>query len=127
VAGADGEWRDGATMTSEMAAEASTDEEQATELAVGFDDLFVLSTGGVDAFVLNWNESETAPPFYVDVGDRRFAFTSDTYLVTGHGAQLPEFLSAEEAEGRLTLLVEREGRYLVYSHDPNAPEDDEAE
>jgi hypothetical protein len=101
--------------------------EQATELTVGFDDLFVLSTGGVDAFVLNWNEAENPPPYYIDVGDRRFAFTADTYLVTGHGADLPEFIQAEEAEGRLTLLVEREGRYLVYSYDPNAPEDEEDE
>lgn len=99
--------------------------EQATELTVGFDDLFVLSTDGVDAFVLNWNEAENPPPFYIDVGGRRFAFTADTYLVRGHGADLPRYLTAEEAEGRLALLVERDGRYLVYSHDPNAPEDDE--
>ena len=107
-------------MTSELT-------EQATELTVGFEDLFVLSAGVVDAFVLNWNEAEAPPPYHVDVGDRRFAFTADTYLVTGHGAGLPEYLAAEEAEGRLTLLVEREGRYLVYRHDPAAPEDDEAE
>ena len=47
--------------------------------------------------------------------------------MNGHGAQLPEYLTAEEAEGRLTLLVERDDRYLVYSHDPNAPDDDEDE
>ncbi len=105
-------------MTSEMA-------EQPTELAIGFEDLFVLSTGGMDAFVLNWNEAANPPPFYVDVGDRRFALTANTYLVNGHGAQLPEYLTTEEAEGRLTLLVERDDRYLVYSHDPNAPDEDE--
>ena len=108
----------GVPMTSETS-------EQATELTIAFEDLFVLSTGGVDAFVLNWNEHEVPPPYFIDVAGRRFSFTAATYLVTGHGAQLPEYLSAEEAEGRLALLVERDGRYLVYSHDPNAQDDSE--
>ncbi len=111
-------------MTSEIA---ESEFDQETDRAVEFEDLFVLSTDGVDIFVLNLNEDDAPPPFYVDVGDRRFSFTSTTYLVKGHGAQLPEFVTAEEAEGRLVLLVERDERYLVYSHDPNAPDEDDEE
>ena len=72
---------------------------------------------------------EGTPPFYLNVEGREFSLQpSNTYLVTGHGAALPSWIQAEEAEGRLTVLAERGGRYLVYSHDTTAvDEEDEDE
>lgn len=127
----------------------------ATEVVVTFDDMTVLSQGGVDVFVLNWNEGEDPPPYYVVVvGDggelhsvrlrhalvdagarvqdparagvagRRFAFAASTLLVTGHRALLADYLREHQAEGRIPLLVERDGRYLVYLHDPHEGEDE---
>lgn len=96
-----------------------------TELAVGFDDMTVLSEGGVDVFLLDWVQAEDVPPYYIDVAGRRFAYTAVTFLTKGHSAQLPDFVRAQEAEGKLVILVEREGRYLAYVHDPNAPVEDD--
>lgn len=98
--------------------------EQTTSVTVTFDDLYLLTAedpeGEVDVFVLNWNEEPVPPPFYVAVADRRFAFNGTTYLVRGHGADLPRFVRSEEAEGRLVVFVEREDRLLTYVHDPVA-------
>ena len=98
-------------------------------MTVGFQDLHMVSSGGVDVFALNLNDWPHPPPFYLEVDGRLFSLQpSNTYLVTGHGAKLPEWITAEEAEGRLTVLGEREDRYLVYSHDTLAvDEDDEDE
>lgn len=98
-------------------------------MTLGFNDLYIVSTGGVDVFALNLNNWEGPPPFYLNVEGREFALQpSNTYLVTGHGAGLPTWIQAEEAEGRLTVLAERAGRYLVYSHDTTAvDEEDEDE
>jgi len=96
-----------------------------TELAVGFDDMTVLSEGGVDVFLLDWVQADDVPPYYIDVAGRRFAYTAQTFLTKGHSAQLPDYVRAQEAEGKLVILVEREGRYMAYVHDPNAPVEDE--
>jgi hypothetical protein len=98
--------------------------EAATEVEVTFDDMTVLSEGGVDVFVLNWNHSEDPPPFYVDVAELRFAFSASTLLVTGHKALLADYVREQQAEGRIPLFVEREGRYYVYLHDPHAGDDE---
>lgn len=98
-----------------------------TSMSVTFDELYVLESGGVDCFVLDWNEAPALPPYYITVDGRRFAYTGTTYLVKGHGAQLPQWVQAEEAAGRLALFVERDGRLMGYLHDPAAgAEDDEA-
>ncbi len=95
-------------------------------ITVGFQDLHIVSSGGVDVFALNLNDWPHPPPFYLEVDGRQFALQpSNTYLVTGHGARLPEWITAEEAEGRLTVLAEREDRYLVYSHDTLATDEDD--
>ena len=52
---------------------------------------------------------------------------SNTHLVSGHGAQLPNWITNEESEGRLTILVERNERYLVYIHDTLAIDEDDDE
>lgn len=97
-------------------------------MALGFSDLYLVSTGGVDVFALNLNTWEGTPPFYLEVEGRQFSLQpSNTYLVTGHGAALPTWLQAEESEGHLTVLAERGGRYLVYSHDTTAVDEDEDE
>jgi len=100
-------------------------------MTLGFQDLHLVSSGGVDVFAVDLNDWRGKLPFYMEVDGRRFALQpSNTYLVTGHGARLPNWVAAEEAEGRLTILAERDTRYLVYSHDTRAveePEDDEAE
>jgi hypothetical protein len=94
-------------------------------MTVGFQDLHMVSSGGVDVFALNLNDWPNPPPFYLEVSGRLFSLQpSNTYLVTGHGSQLPEWITAEEAEDRLTVLVERNGRYLVYGHDTLVTEDD---
>jgi hypothetical protein len=98
-------------------------------MTVSFQDLHMVSSGGVDVFALNLNDWPEQPPFYLEVDGRQFVLQpSNTYLVTGHGARLPEWIAAEEAEGRLTVLAERGPRYLVYSHNTlTTSEDDEDE
>mgnify|MGYP001309759289 FL=1 len=97
-------------------------------LDITFNDLNILSTGGVDVLVLNLNEWDNDIPFYLDIDERIFALQpSNTYLVSGHGAQLPIWITDEESEDRLTILVERNERYLVYSHDTLATDDDDSE
>ena len=97
-------------------------------MSLRFSDLYIVATGGVDVFALNLNRWEEAPPFYLDVEGRRFVLQPhNTHLVNGHGAQLPQWIEAEESEGRLTVLGEREGRYLVYSHDTLAVDEEDDE
>ncbi len=104
-------------------------DDETKTMTLGFDDLHVVSTGGVDVFALSLRTWDQALPFYLEIEGREFALQpSNTYLVTGHGADLPEWTQAEEAEGRLTVLAERDGRYLVYSHDTLAiDKEDEAD
>ena len=97
-------------------------------LDITFNDLNILSTGGVDVLVLNLNEWNNDIPFYLEIDQRLFALQpSNTHLVSGHGAQLPNWITNEESEGRLTILVERNERYLVYIHDTLAIDEDEDE
>lgn len=96
-------------------------------MTLGFSDLYIVSAEGRDVFALNLNMWDHTPPFYLDVEGRQFAMQAVTYLVTGHGARLPEFVESEENEGRLTVLAERNGRYLVYSHDTTPVEVEEEE
>ena len=107
-----------------------TTTEALTEIEVTFDDLTVLSEGGVDVFVLDWGV-ESAPPYFIHVGERRFEFSASTLLVSGHSALLPAWVREQESEGRIPLLVERDERYYLYLHDPaaqaEAPDEDEAE
>ncbi len=99
-----------------------------SELAVTFDDMTVLTEGGSDVFVVNLNESDEPPPYYVEVAGRRFSFEGATFLIQGHSAVMPEWVREHEAEGRLVLLGEREDRYLRYVHDPaEEVEDEEAD
>ena len=103
-------------------------DEEAKTMTLGFNDLYLVSTGGVDVFALNLNTWEGTPPYYLNVEGREFALQpSNTYLVTGHGGALPAWLQAEEAEGHLTVLAERDGRYLVYSHDTTAVDEEDEE
>ncbi len=102
-------------------------DEESKTMTLGFSDLYIVSTGGRDVFALNLNMWDHTPPFYLDVEGRQFALQAATYLVTGHGARLPEWVESEESEGRLTVLAERDGRYLVYSHDTAVEEEDEEE
>lgn len=97
-----------------------------TEVAVTFDDMTVLSEGDVDVFVLNWNDTDEPPPYWVDVAGRRFGFTSTTFLVVGHRALLSDYVREQEAAGRLVLLVERFNRFLAYVHDPAAQAEEDA-
>lgn len=96
-----------------------------TALTLGFDDLFVLSTGGRDVFVYNMNEAATPPPFYLTVDGRRFHLTGASYLEQGHGAVLPQWVREEEAAGRLVMFVLRNERLLAYLHDPAESEEDD--
>jgi hypothetical protein len=96
-----------------------------TEIAVGFDDMTVLSEDDLELFILNLDEDPELPPFYVDVAGRRFAYSSTTFPVKGHGATMPPFVREQERAGNLVILVERNGRYMAYVHDPNAVYDDE--
>lgn len=96
-----------------------------TELAVGFDDLGVLTEDGVEVFTLNMNESPEVPPYYVDIAGRRFAYSSQSFLIKGHSATLPAFVRQHEADGHRVILVERNNRYMAYIHDPAAETDDE--
>ncbi len=95
-----------------------------TELAVGFDDLNVLTEDGIEVFTLNMNASPDLPPYYVEVAGRRFAYSSTSFLLKGHSATLPAFIRAHQAEGRLVILIERDNRYMAYVHDPAAPTND---
>ena len=88
-----------------MVADTMTADPTATTLT--FDDLFVLSTGGIDAFVYDMAESPVPPPYYITVDDRRFALSGLTYLESGHGAVLPRWVTEEEAAGHLVLFVRR--------------------
>ena len=96
-----------------------------TEIAVGFDDMTVLSEGGVDVFLLNMDDFEDVPPYYVDVAGRRFSYSSTTFPTKGHSAHLPRFIAEQEAAGNLVVLGERNDRYIAYVHDPNAVSEDE--
>jgi hypothetical protein len=92
-----------------------------------FEDFELLETGGADVFVLDLNEFEGVPPFYIEVDGRRFGLQRDTFQVLGHGAQFPAWLREQEAEGHIVLLAERDDRYLAYVFDPNAEEEGEEE
>ena len=99
-----------------------------SELDVTFDDMTVLTEGGADVFVVNLNDSDEPPPYYVAVSGRRFSFEGATFLIQGHSALMPEWVREHAAEGRLVLLGERDDRYLRYVHDPaEEMEDDEEE
>ncbi len=98
-----------------------------TIVELDFSDFYILTSGDVDAFAVNWTEMDEPPPFYVTVAGRRFAFNGLTFLVKGHGAPLPTWVREEEAAGHLVLFVERDDRLLCYVHDPAAIEDDEDE
>lgn len=98
-----------------------------TELAVTFDDMTVLSEGGVDVFLLNMEEMDDVPPYYIDVSGRRFSYSSTTFPTKGHGAMMPRFVAEQEAAGNLVVLGERQERYIAYVHDPSAISDDEEE
>jgi hypothetical protein len=97
------------------------------EVEVSFEDMGVLADdeSGVEAFILDWNWEAAPPPFYIRVGERRFAYSGETLLVKGHGAKFARVVKEHEEGGRLALFVEREGRLLIYVHDPAAIEDDE--
>lgn len=97
-----------------------------TEIAAGFNDMTVLTEDGVDVFILNLDELDDVPPYYLDVAGRRFAYSAITFPVKGQSAQLPRFIRTTEADGKLVIMVERKQRYLAYIHDP-AAEADEAE
>ena len=97
-----------------------------TATTLVFDDLFVLSTGEVDAFVYDMADSPTPPPYYITVDDRRFALGGLTFLESGHGAVLPRWVREEEATGHLVMFVRRNARLMGYVHDPAAVEDDDA-
>lgn len=96
-----------------------------TAVVLTFDDLFVLSTGDVDAFVYDMAESPMPPPYYITVDGRRFALAGLTFLEHGHGAVLPRWVRDEEAAGRLAMFVRRGERLLGYVHDPAAVDDDD--
>jgi len=96
-----------------------------TTVELTFEDMYVLTAEDVDAFAVNWNEHPSPPPFYVIVDGKKFAYVGQTYLVRGYGAELPEWVKAEDAEGHLVLFVEREGRLLAYSYDPAAEDEEE--
>lgn len=102
-------------------------DEKTRTLHVEFEDFTLLETGDVDVFVLNLNELDGPPPFYIQVGERRFALQRDTYQVRGHGAELPAWLREEETAGRIVLLGERDDRFLTYIHDPAEEDEDDEE
>lgn len=94
--------------------------ETPTDIAVGFDDLYLISEHGIDVFVLDLSRDPEQPPYYVNVEGRRFAFSGRTFLNPGWYVSLPREVKAEEAEGRIPLLVERPNRFYLYVHDPAA-------
>ncbi|MSQ29584.1 MAG: hypothetical protein EXR68_03740 [Dehalococcoidia bacterium] len=96
-----------------------------TAITLTFDDLFVLSTGGVDVFVYDMADSPAPPPYYITVDGRRFALSGLTFLEKGHGAVLPRWAREEEAAGRLVMFVRRSERLMGYVYDPAASDDDD--
>lgn len=100
-----------------------------TSVELSFADMYVLTADDVDAFAVNWNDEPSPPPYYVIVDGKKFAFVGQTYLVRGYGAELPDWVKAEDEAGHLVLFVEREDRLLAYSYDPSAEaeEDEPAE
>lgn len=112
------------TDTTTETAETATDP---TSITLAFDDLFVLSTGDVDAFVYDMAEATEPPPYYITIGDRRFALSGLTFLEQGHGAVLPRWVREEEAAGRLVMFVRRNERLMGYVFDPAAAGDDEGD
>jgi len=98
-----------------------------TSITLTFDDLFVLSTGDVDAFVYDMADSPVPPPYYITVDGRRFALTGLTFLESGHGAILPRWVREQEAEGKLAMFVRRNERLMGYLHDPAASEDEDGD
>ena len=107
-------------MTTEAATTMDPTMDDPTTLTATLEDMYVLTADDVDAFALNWNERDTPPPFYVVVDGKRFHYTGTTYLVRGYGAELPDWVKAEEAAGHLVLFVERDSRLLSYVYDPEA-------
>ena len=105
-------------------------DEETKIMTVGFGDLYLVSTERIATFALNLNGWNRPPPFYLSIDGRKFAMQpSNTHLVTGYGAELPQWIEAENDAGRLTVLVARAGRFVIYSHDPEADVDvdDEAD
>lgn len=98
-----------------------------TELAITFEQMDVLAEDGFEIFVLNIEERDDLPPFYIDVAGRRFAYASTTFPVKGHGATLPPYVRAEEAAGHIVLLAVRGDRYMAYVYDPEAATDGDDE
>lgn len=98
-----------------------------TSVELSLEDMYLLTADDVDAFAVNWNDEPSPPPFYVIVDGRKFAFVGQTYLVRGYGAELPDWVKAEDEAGHLVMFVERDDRLLAYSYDPEAEaEEDEA-
>ena len=95
-----------------------------TSVTLTFDQLDVLSTGGVDVFMYDAAEAPNPPPYSITVDGRRFAFTGQTFLEHGHGAVLPRWAEDEEAAGHLVMVARRNERLLAYVHDPASAEDD---
>jgi hypothetical protein len=108
-----------------MAEPMTADTADPTSVTLTFEDFYVLSSGDVDAFAIDWNERDTPPPYHVTVDGRRFSYTGATFLARGYGAILPRFVREHEEGGRLVLFVERDDRLLAYVHDPDATEDEE--
>ena len=112
-------------MTTETTTEtAETATNDPTSIALAFDDLFVLSTGDVDAFVYDMAEATVPPPYYITIDGRRFALSGLTFLEQGHGAVLPRWVREEEAAGHLVMFVRRNERLMGYVFDPTAAEDE---
>jgi hypothetical protein len=103
----------------------TTDTAHETSAELTMDDLFVLGADDVDAFAVNWNEEPAPPPFHLIVDGRKFAYVGQSYLVRGYGAELPDWVKAEDAAGHLVLFVERGERLLAYSYDPTAVDDED--
>ena len=108
-----------------MTTETPNETAHETSVELSIEDMYVLSAGDVDAFAVNWNEEPTSPPFYVTVDGRKFAYVGQTYLVRGYGAELPDWVRAEDEAGHLVLFVERDDRLLAYSYDPTAEVEEE--
>ena len=98
-----------------------------TAITLTFDDLFVLSTGDIDAFVYDMAEAHVPPPYYIHVDDKRFGYTGTTFLEHGHGAVLPRWVREEEAAGHLVMFVRRNERLLGYTYDPTAADDEDGD
>lgn len=111
-----------------MTTEPSTTD--STQLTVDFSELFLISTGGIDVFALNWNQMDAPPPYSLSISENEFSYQGHTYLVNGHGAILPQWVQQTETENRLAMFVERDGRLLAYASEPTAetsPADSDAE